>query len=269
MQIIGEKINGTRSQVKKAVAGRDDAYVQGLGQRQVEAGAHWLDVNAGTAPDREPDDLVWLVQTVQRVVDVPLCLDSANPLALAAAMKSVNKTPLVNSLSAERIRLQGILPLVRDSGSSVIALAMDDNGVPAGVEGRLDVIKRLVDELRQAGLADERIYVDPLVMTIATNPASARVALDTMRALRAQFPKVHLVSGLSNISFGLPARTLINQAFLTLALEAGLDTAILDPLDHELYRARLAAEVVLGHDPHCLGFTRAFRAGRLGPPART
>lgn len=263
MQIIGEKINGTRTLVKKAIADRDTAFVQDLAKRQAQAGANWLDVNAGTAPDHEAQDLVWLVQTVQEAVDAPLCLDSATPAALAAALQVVHKSPLINSISGEQKRIDGILPLVRGSGCGVIALAMDDKGIPAGPAERLDVIRRVIDRLHAAGIPDERIYVDPLVMTVASNPAGARIALDTMRAVHAEFPKSHRVSGLSNVSFGLPVRTLINQAFLTLALDAGLDTAILDPLDRGLKQTLLAAQVVLGQDRHCLGYTRAFRAGLL------
>jgi cobalamin-dependent methionine synthase I len=266
MKIIGERINDTWTRVKKAVSERDVPLIQGLAQRQVQAGADWLDVSAGTSPEREPDDLVWLVQTVQEVVDVPLCLDSANPRALAAAIKQVRQIPLINSISGERTRLDGILPLVRETGCSVIALAMDDKGVPSSMEDRLAVVRRGLDELHRAGVPDDRVYVDPLVMAIAANTESGLIALDTMRAVRAEFPDVHIASGLSNVSFGLPVRTLINQAFLTLALEAGLDTAILDPLDRELRKALLAAEVALGRDRYCLNYIRAYRAGLLNGP---
>jgi 5-methyltetrahydrofolate corrinoid/iron sulfur protein methyltransferase len=264
MKVIGERINGSRTRVGAAVSHRDSAFIQRLAQHQVDAGADWLDVCAGTPAEREPDDLVWLVQTVQEVVQVPLCLDSANPRALAAAMEEVAPTPLINSISGERMRLDGILPLLREAECGVIALAMDDSGIPSGVEDRMTAVRRLLDELRDAGIADERVYVDPLVMAVAANTESGGIALETMRAVKAEFPDVHLVSGLSNVSFGLPIRTLINQAFLTLALEAGLDTAILDPMDRELRKALLAAEVVLGHDRYCLNYTRAYRAGLLG-----
>lgn len=266
MRIIGERINGSRSPVEAAVLQRDSGFIQRLAERQVEAGADWLDVSAGTPAAREPEDLVWLVQTVQEVADVPLCLDSANPVALAAAIEQIQQTPLINSISGERARLEGILPLLSDTECGIIALAMDDTGVPTTVEDRLVAIRRLVDELRRAGVPDERVYVDPLVMAIAANTESGRVALETMRAVRTDFPEMHIVSGLSNVSFGLPARTLINRAFLTLALEAGLDTAILDPLDRELRKALLAAEVVLGQDRYCLNYTRAYRAGLLNGP---
>ncbi len=263
LKIIGEKINGTRKQVKQAVLDRDVEFIQKLAQSQTQAGSAWLDVNAGTPSDREPDDLVWLVATVQAAVDTPLCLDSANPAALAAALPEVRRAPLINSISGESSRLSGVLPLACQAGGGVIALAMDEKGIPANVEGRLAIVRRLLAETRAAGLPDEQVYVDPLVMTIGANGDAARVALATLRAVKAEFPKVHFTSGLSNVSYGLPVRTLINRAFLTLMLEAGLDSAILDPLDRELRKALLSAEAVLGLDRHCLNYTRAFRAGLL------
>lgn len=263
MKIIGEKINGTRKAVKQAVLDRDVAFIQNLATAQAEAGSTWIDVNAGTASDREPGDLIWLVETVQAVVEKPLCLDSANPAALKAALPHVKQAPLINSISGEAARLTGVLPLAAQAKGGVIALAMDDKGIPAETEGRLAIVHRLIGETRGAGIPDEQVYVDPLVMTIGASGNAARVALATVRAVKAEYPKVHFTSGLSNVSFGLPVRTLINRAFLTLMLEAGLDTAILDPLDRELRKALLAAEATLGIDRHCLNYTRAFRAGLL------
>lgn len=263
MKIIGEKINGTRKAVKQAVFDRDVEFIQKLAAAQADAGAAWIDVNAGTPTEREPDDLVWLVQTVQAAVIKPLCLDSANPAALAAALPEVKQPPLINSISGEAGRLMGVLPLAAQAQGGVIALAMDDKGIPADTEGRLAIVHRLLGETRGAGIPDEQVYVDPLVMTIGASGNAARVALATVRAVKAEYPKVHFTSGLSNVSYGLPVRTLINRAFLTLMLEAGLDSAILDPLDKELRKALLAAEATLGIDRHCLNYTRAFRAGLL------
>jgi cobalamin-dependent methionine synthase I len=263
MKIIGEKINGTRKAVKEAVLSRDATFIEKLACSQAEAGSTWIDVNAGTAAEREGDDLIWLAETVQAVVDKPLCLDSANPAAIAAALPHVKKAPLINSISGEANRLSGVLPLAAQAGGGVIALAMDDKGIPATVDGRLAIVNTLIDATRGAGIPDEQVYVDPLVMTIGASGDAARVALATVRAVKAAFPKVHFTSGLSNVSYGLPVRTLINRAFLTLMLEAGLDSAILDPLDRELRKALLAAEAVLGIDRHCLAYTRAYRAGLL------
>ena len=268
-EIIAEKINGTRKSVQAAVVGRDQAFIEDLARRQAEAGATWIDVNAGTSPEREPEDLVWLVETVQGVVELPLSIDTANPKALRAALAVVNKIPLVNSISGEQARLDGVLPQAAAAGSQVVALALDDAGIPGSTEARIDVIHRLVAATRAAGIPDERVYVDPLVMTISTNVQSANIAVATMRAVKAAYPAVHMTSGLSNVSFGLPARALVNRTYLTLAVEAGLDSAILDPLDRELKATLLATELLLGKDRHCLAYTRAFRAGLLGPAPAT
>lgn len=264
-QIIAEKINGTRKSVGTAVVARDEAFIADLAARQAAAGATWIDVNAGTSPEREPDDLVWLVKVVQGATELPLSIDTANPKALAAALAVVNRVPLVNSISGEAARLTGVLPQAAAAGSPVVALALDDNGIPATTELRLAVIRRLVDATRAAGIPDGRVYVDPLVMTISTNVQSANIAVAIMRAVKLEFPDVHMTQGLSNVSFGLPARSLVNRTYLTLAVEAGLDCAILDPLDRELRATLLATELLLGKDRHCLAFTRAFRAGLLGP----
>ena len=263
MKIIGEKINGTRKAVAKAITERDAQFIQNLAKRQVEGGAHWLDLNAGTLPDREADDLTWLIQLVQDEVTVPLCLDSANPDALRAVIKQVNQPAMINSISGEEARLSGILPIVAENSCEVVALCMDDKGIPATAEARLSVARRILERTRAAGVADEKIYIDPLVMTIATNIEAGLVTLNTMRAVRAEFPKVHISCGLSNVSFGLPARALVNRTFLVLGLEAGMDTAIIDPNDREMGAAIRAAELLLGKDKNCLNYTRAFRAGLL------
>jgi len=156
MKIIGEKINGTRKQVKQAVLDRDADFISKLAVAQVDAGAAWIDVNAGTPADREPEDLVWLVETVQAAVDKPLCLDSANPAALTAALPHVKKAPLINSISGETARLAGVLPLAAQAQGGVIALAMDDKGIPAEVEGRLAIVQRLIGETRGAGIPTNR-----------------------------------------------------------------------------------------------------------------
>lgn len=266
MKIIGEKINGTRKRVAQAIVERDAAFIQELAQKQAAAGSAWLDVNAGTHPDREPEDLVWLIETIQEVVETPLSLDSANPQALRTAIRAVKKIPMINSISGEPERLAGILPIVAEYGCPVIALAMDEKKIPETAEKRIEVIEKIVAETRRFGIPDANLYIDPLAMTLSTNIQSAQVAFEVMRRVRREFPEAHLTIGLSNISFGLPARSYINRYFLCLAIQAGLDTAILDPLDREIQAAILTTELVLGRDPHCLNFIRAARKGVFDRP---
>lgn len=263
MEIIAEKINGTRKEVGAAVADRDGAFIQNLARRQAEAGATYIDVNAGTGKT-EPEDLVWLVDTVQAAVDLPLCIDSASPAALAAALPHAARLPLVNSISGERSRLEGVLPLVAEHGTPVIALAADDRGISRELDSRMEVVRRVLGATRAAGVADELVYVDPLVLPLAGFDQSGAVALAAMRAVRAEFPAVKLAVGLSNLSYGLPARSLINRVFLAFAVDAGLDAALMDPNDADLMQELAAAELVLGRDPFCRQYTQAYRGGRSG-----
>ena len=261
MKIIGEKINGTRKRVAQAISERDADFIKDLAKKQVEAGSTWLDVNAGTHPDREPDDLIWLIENIQSVVDIPLSLDSANPKALNVAIKAVDKTPMINSISGEPDRLEQILPIVAEHGCEVIALAMDEKKIPETFEKRMEVIDKVLEHTRAVGVPDDKVYVDPLAMTIATLNQSAVIACDTIRAVHDKYPEVHFTMGLSNISFGLPVRKQINRTFLTLAMQAGLDSAILDPLDKDLRAAIVTTEMLLGKDKHCMNYLKASRSG--------
>jgi len=269
MIIIGEKINGTRKSVAKAIEERDEAFIKDLALKQVEAGAHYLDINAGTHPNQEPEDMVWLINTVQGVTDVTLCLDSANPQALATGIKAVKKTPMINSLSGEKDRIEGVLPLAREYKTELVVLAMDDNGIPKTGEDRLDIIRDVIDMTRQNDLPDENLFIDPLITALATDTESGNMALETMRRIKEEFPKVHLTAGLSNISYGLPERSIVNQAFVVLAIASGLDSVIINPEDRDLRGILCATELVLGKDDYCLNFIKAYRSGEIGVPQET
>jgi 5-methyltetrahydrofolate--homocysteine methyltransferase len=263
MLIIGEKLNGTLTKTAAAIAQRDTDYVQTIAQRQVEAGADYLDVNAGTGRGDETEDLLWLIDVVQEVVEVPLCLDSANSVALKAGMAAVSQTPMVNSISGEACRLDGILPLAAKKGSPVIALLLDDNGIPDELEARLKIGRMLMEKTQAAGIPDNQVFIDPLAMAVSTKTEGAVVALDSMRVLREEYPEVKFSIGLSNISFGLPGRTLINQAFLAQLLAAGLDAAIINPMEQGLINMLYATELILGRDRFCRNYTKAFRSERI------
>jgi cobalamin-dependent methionine synthase I len=266
MIIIGEKINGTRKMVGKAIRDRDTELIQTLAMAQVNGGADYLDVNAGTLPHEEPLDMTWLVETVQAVTNVRLCLDSPNPQALLSGIEAAGRLPMINSVSGERIRLEQVLPIAYEHRTDLVLLALDDKGIPETPEERLHIVDRLVSKAREGGLKDNQLFVDPLITTIATKADSGRTALLTIREIRERFPRVHIICGLSNISFGQPARTLINQAFAALAMEAGLDSAIMDPADQGLRNIIYGADLVLGADPDCLRYNQAHRSGFIGTP---
>jgi 5-methyltetrahydrofolate corrinoid/iron sulfur protein methyltransferase len=268
MQIIGEKINGTRPRVGEAIINRDKDFITNLAIEQVKAGANLVDINAGTTPDREAQDLVWAVELVQKAVDVPLCLDSTNPAALTEALKHITREDvMINSINGEENRLDSLVPIVAERGTMVIGLAMDESGIPKSVDDRLKVVRRILARTREAGIADNKVYIDPLIMTIATDTSAAILALQAMRAIKTEYPEAHITAGMSNVSFGLPVRSLVNRTFLTLAMEAGLDSAIADPSNRDLREAIIATEALLGRDPFCRRYTSAFRQGLISGQA--
>ncbi|MGD9187097.1 MAG: dihydropteroate synthase [Desulfobacteraceae bacterium] len=265
MIIIGEKINGTRKAVAQAIRERDAFFIQDLAKQQAEAGADYLDVNAGTDPKREPGDMAWLVTSIQAVCDTPLCLDSANPQALRAGLGLVKHPPMINSVSGETSRIEGVLPLALEFKTDLILLALDDEiGIPDSSAGRMRILDRLIGLARQGGLAEHQLFVDPLVTAISTGTGNAGITFDTIRKIREKYPECHITSGLSNISFGMPLRPLINQTFMAMCVQAGMDSAILNPNDRGLKAVMLASEMLMGKDRFCQNYSQAFRTGRIG-----
>ncbi len=264
MLIIGEKINSTRKSISSAVEGRKSDVIREEAIRQVRAGAQSLDVNCGTLPaETEPEALAWLVGIVQSAVGLPLCLDSPNPLALAAGLAVHQGKPMVNSISGEKRRYEQVLPLVKQYGASVVALCMDDRGVPQDKNLALEVGLALVKDLLADGVPLEDIYFDPLVRSIATSPGGVLATLDLMKILGSHFAGLHFISGLSNVSYGLPERRQLNRAFVVLSVAGGLDAVIMDPLDRPMVALIYAAEVLLAKDRYCLKYIEAYHRGIL------
>lgn len=265
MIIVGEKINTSLKGVPEAVKNRDKNFIQKRAIEQAQNGADYIDVNCGTLIDQEEEALAWLVKTVQEVVDKPLCLDSPNPAALAAALGLHKGKPIINSITAEKDRYERILPLVKQYNAGIVALVMDDeHGMPADAATRIKVGNRLVEMLIKDGVPAEDIYVDPLVQPISSNGEMALVVLETIKGIKAAHPEVHFMCGLSNVSYGLPKRALLNRTFLTMCMMAGLDGAILDPGDKELMAVIYAAEALLNKDKFTKNYLKAYREGRLG-----
>lgn len=267
MLIIGELINCTRKRIGAAAEARDAAVIREVALKQAQAGAQMLDVNGGL-PGQEPETLSWLVEVVQDAVDLPLCLDSSDPEAIRAALPLCRRTPLISSITEEPERFEAMLPLVLESGAPVVALALGSTGTPTGIEDRVDNAQRLVDALTAAGVGLDRIYVDPCVVPISVGGDQALAVAEAITQVLARYPGVHTTAGLSNVSFGLPARRLLNQTLLALLMGRGLDSAIADSTDRQLMALVAAAEALLGRDDFCADYIRAFREGRLdAPPA--
>jgi 5-methyltetrahydrofolate--homocysteine methyltransferase len=265
MLIIGELINCTRKKVGEAARKRDAEFFQDLARKEANAGAHMLDVNGGV-PDQEVEILSWLVDLVQGVVEIPLCLDSADPQALSKALPLCKQRPMVNSISDEPARW-AILPTLKEHQPKVIALCMSEAGPPSGVEDRVATASRLIDRLTAEGFALDDLYVDACAMPISTSQDQGLKLLTAVGQIAMKYPGVHFSAGVSNVSFGLPQRKLLNETFLLLLMAHGLDAAIVDPCDQQLMMNVLAAEALLGRDEYCSEYLRAYRQGKLAPAA--
>ena len=259
MVVIGERINptGRKQLAEELKEGRFDR-VREDAAAQVEAGAHMLDVNVGVPLVDEPALLSEAVDVVQSVTDVPLCLDSANPEALQAGLTRYQGKALVNSVTGETARMDTVLPLVKEHGAAVVALLMDDEGIPTTAERRLRVGHAIVERAAAIGIPLEDIVIDPLVMPVGAVPDGGVVLLETLRLVQRELG-VNTVCGASNVSFGLPNRPGINAAFLAMTMTAGLTAAITNPLSEDNRQAILAADMLLAHDEHCAAWIRANR----------
>ncbi len=262
MYIIGELINSTRRAVAQAINLKDKEYLQELARQQAKAGAHAIDLNAA-ACGNEIENLKWLVEIVQEVVDTPLCIDSPDPEAIAAGLELCQRTAVINSITAEKDRWEQILPIVQKHKARVIALCMDDSGMPESVEDRLRIADKLVRGLTKAGVAQEDIFLDPLIKPLSVNDQNGQEAFQSTNRLHQEFPQVHIVSGLSNISFGLPERKLLNRAFLVMSIAMGMDAFILDPLDGPIMSMLAASTALTGKDEYCMNYITGFRKNRV------
>ena len=263
MIVVGEKINTSRKDVEEAVRKQDAAYIAGVARQQAEAGAHYIDVNAGTFVDRETECLCWLVETVQSEVNLPLCLDSPNPRALSEAMRRHKGVPMINSISLERERFDALLPVVTSQPCRVVALCMAQTSMPTTTDERLQVGSELVERLTGAGVPLENIYVDPLIQPVSVDVSMGVAALGAISRMMSDFPGVNTICGLSNVSFGLPERRWLNRSFLALCISHGLSAAILDPTDWGLMATLLSVELLLGRDEYCERFIDAYQSGRF------
>ena len=267
--IIGERINPTGRKVLAAeMQSGDFSRVEADAVAQVQAGAQMLDVNAGIPLADEPGILAEAIKLVQRVCDAPISIDSSIIEALEAGLAAYQGKALVNSVTGENEVLERVLPLVKKHGAAVVAISNDETGISEDPDVRFAVAKKIVERAQDFGIGREDVVVDPLVMPVgAINHAGAQ-AMRLARRLREEL-KVNTTCGASNISFGLPNRNGINAAFLTMAIGAGMTSAITNPLHAEVMQAVRGADVMLGHDPDCARWIRAYRDPAAGGGAET
>ncbi len=266
MLIVGEKINTSIKSVGEAVLKRDEAFIEALARNQKFCGADYLEVNSGLRiyPEEEALDLEWLVPLVQKATGLPLCIDTAHGVVLERALKLHEGQAIVNSINGDPEHWGEIVPLVEQYGCDLVALPSDRKGIPSKVEGRVRIAERIMEGMSEAGIGPDRLYFDPLVLPLSSNTQNGIVFLDTLREIKRCFPEAKTISGLSNISFGLPGRSWLNQSFLVLSLGAGLDAAIMNPLDTKLTALIRSTDVFLNKDSFCMKYIAAFRSGKLG-----
>ena len=256
--VVGERINPTgKKRLQQALRDGDSAYPCTQAVAQAEAGAQVLDVNAGLPGIDEAATLEQLVKDLQAVTDLPLQLDSSNPEALSRALRIYNGKPIVNSVNGETETLEKILPLCKKYGAAVVGLALDKGGIPPTVEGRVAIARRIVDAAHAAGIPDEDIYIDCLCLTASAQQEGATQTLQALARCKKELG-VRTVLGVSNISFGLPCRGYLNTTFLTMAMSAGLDLAIMNPNTPEMMAAVRAYRVLTCQDPQSTDYVAAY-----------
>ena len=263
MLVIGERINASNRSVAEAIARRDGEYIANLATAQAAAGADFIDVNAGAGNSSGQDGasiMEWLVEVVHAATDKPLAIDSDSPEVIEAALhKYQGDRLIINSVTAESARLVSIGPLAAERQAWLIALAMGEAGIPNTVEDRLAACETIMVHLTRLGIEEEQVFFDPLVLPIAVDTNQGLITLHTIGRIKSRYPAARTVMGLSNISYGLPGRPLVNSAFLLMAAYAGLDAVILDPLNAKIMSFVKTADMLTGKDRSCRAYIRAHR----------
>ena len=265
MIIIGEKINGAIPSVAEAISKKDADFIKNIAKNQADAGAHFIDVCASTDVGVELETMKWLIDLVQEVTDTPIAVDSPSAEICAEAIKFCKRPGLVNSVSMEGDKIDVVFPVIADTKWECAALLCDDTGIPKSGEKRLEVFAAIMERAKAFNIDPSRLHVDPLVEMLCTSEDGINTVLDVIRQIKAQYPTIHVTGGASNISFNLPARKFVNQAFLVLAMGAGMDSAIINPLHKHMMGLIYATEALMGMDEYCMEYINGYREGLYGP----
>ncbi len=264
MIAVGELINSTRKNIRAAMENRDAPYIQDLALRQDKAGADFIDVNAGAFAKGELEHLEWAITQVQAVTKRPLSIDSPQGSAIERGLRlHKNGKPLINSITMEKMKWGKVAPLALEYDSYILGLCIDDEGIPADVDKRVKIAGRIIEGLLKKGKSIDDVWIDPITTPVSANQDLGIVLLETIRKMRHEYPQVKLVTGVSNVSFGLPLRKQVNRACIAMCMACGLDGALLDPLDEVLMSIVKAGEVILKRDMFCKGYITAYREERL------
>jgi 5-methyltetrahydrofolate--homocysteine methyltransferase len=261
--VIGERINTTLKKVQAAVTDRDAAYIVEDVKKQTEAGATYIDVNAGARIGHEEEDMKWLLGIIQESTNLPLCIDSPDPAILEMAYGLVRQKPMINSISLEKDRFDPMIKYLSGKECRIIALCMDDSGMPKTADDIVARAKELVAELENIGFVKDDIFIDPLIQPMSVDITNGMMAMDAVRTINEELAGVHTTGGLSNISYGLPQRRIVNRCFLAMMIGHGFDSAIMDPLDKDIMALMKTADMLGGHDQFCMNYIRGVRAGSI------
>jgi 5-methyltetrahydrofolate--homocysteine methyltransferase len=261
--IVGELINASRKPIAEAIRNQDSEYVKKIAREESEAGAGYIDVNAGIFVGQETEYVKWLITNIQSVVDTPCSIDSPDPQVITAALSVHRGTAMINSISLEKERYDRLMPVIAHTDLKVIALCMSDDGMPETADDRLRNADKLVTGLTRNGIPVGNIFIDPLVQPVATNTTYAVEFLDAVERIMTGYPGIHTICGLSNVSYGLPVRKFINHIFAVLAIGKGLDALIVNPLDAMMNASLTTAETLTGRDDFCADYLQAYRKGKF------
>ncbi|UYO64120.1 methyltetrahydrofolate cobalamin methyltransferase [Acetobacterium wieringae] len=261
MIIIGEKINGAIPSTGKAIAEKDAEFIRNLAIKQAEAGADFIDVCASVDDDIELETMKWLIDIVQDAVDTPIAVDSPNVYTCIESMKYCNKPGLFNSVSLEGDKVDVAFKVLADTKWECVALLNSDKGIPKTAKDRLEVFSDLMAKCQEYNIDPSRMHIDPLIEMLCTSEDGITMVTEVIREIKKQYPTIHVTGAVSNISFNLPARRIANQAFAVLAMSAGMDSFILDPLNKDMMGMLYATEAMMGEDEYCMEYIGAFREG--------
>ncbi len=266
MIIIGEKINGAIPSIREAIAQRNEVLIAERTMAQAAAGAHFLDCAPSTTTNAEYDAMVWLIGVMQNCTDVPLCIDSPNAALLARILEEghLKKCGMVNSVNEEGTKCETIFPLIAGTDWEVIGLTCDQDGIPADPAKKVEIAKRIIDKAAKFGVALNKLHIDPCVMALATMPSAMEDFVDCVQAIHAYAPEVKVTGAISNISFDMPARRFVNMNCLAYAMDAGLDSAILDPCSQDMMGTIYACDALRMRDKGGRKYNRAYRKGLFG-----
>ena len=268
MIIIGEKINGSIPVVAEAIAKRDSEFIRNRARMQAEAGATFIDCCASVPEAEEVETLKWMIDCIQEATDLPISVDSPSPDVLVQAYKFCKRPGLFNSVSGEGDKIDKIFPEMakpENKGWQVIALLSDDTGIPKCAADRLRVFDKIMAKAKEYSISPDRIHIDPLVEMLCTSENGIETNTEVISTVREKYPTIHITAAISNISFNLPVRKMINLGFTVLAMNAGLDSAILDPTNRDMMGLIYATEALLGMDDYCMEYISAYREGLFGP----